>query len=243
MSRYRAGATGPCLANGNLQRFLLTSSETSDRGYSCHPIILTPVAVRRGVTSSSSIYRYTSFSRDFLAFCREGGYLRKHSVKAAARPTSTLALVSTASLFLSLYLGVALRPLPPTSTLNDTPFAPSVSTTLPWPARAVSRVQRTPRFALRPWRVFLVEPFERSRSFVYYRTFISTTIRDQNRSSRIIPLEELPRVSNDKLCYRCMRHSFIKVHSHLQKFEKSKKINFTEEQVILSTCIRLIRKV
>lgn len=77
MSRYRAGATGPCLANGNLQRFPLTSSETSDRGYSCHPIILTPVAVRRGVTSSSSIYRYTTFSRDFLAFCREGGYLRK----------------------------------------------------------------------------------------------------------------------------------------------------------------------
>jgi len=94
---------------------------------------------------------HTVFVSSRLSLAPRKADIYGNSVKAAARPTPahpSLVLARQATLFLSLYLGVVAPP--------DTPSPPSDPTALPWPARAVSRVQRTPRFALRPWRVSLL---------------------------------------------------------------------------------------
>lgn len=137
-----------------------------------------------------------SFPRDFLALW-EGGC--GNSVKAAARvrhPPLALTLLFPRSLPLSLsrYLGVVLRP-PPTP-----PFSPSVPTVLPWPARAVSRVQRTPRFALRSSRAFLLIPAILTRSYnlvIRLQDRFDCESESNNRYTR--------NNSMYQLCYRSIR--------------------------------------
>lgn len=175
MSRCRAGATWVRVwRTGTYNDFHLLPRKL---GIEDRVAILSSSPVRRSPRCDSLLAHppiHFVFPRlSSRVFCREGGYLRKQRQGGGAsdihpRPHSR-------NLPLSLPLswgGIAPPPPPPTTPL----LHPSSPTTLPWPARAVSRVQRTPRFALRPWRVSSSSPSRDREPFVHYRTFAPTTI-------------------------------------------------------------------
>jgi len=149
ISRNRVARTrSPCLASYNDFHLLPRQEDTrriqSSSGACWLPLL--PLAYR--------LRFLATFSRT-----AEGRSLRKQRQGGGASDTRPpLPRSRAAGNPLSLPLSWGSIVAPPT----PSPLPPSDPTALPWPARAVSRVQRTPRFALRPWRVSLL--LERARA-------------------------------------------------------------------------------
>lgn len=172
MSRYRAGATWVRVwRTGTYNDFHLLPRKL---GIEDRVAILSssPVAPFAAVWFSSCASTDTlRFPATFFSHFVEKVDTYGNSVKAAARPTFTLALVPATSLFLSLYLGVALRPylLPqrhPFCTLrsNDPAVARSCRQSSPEDsAIRTSALASFPRWVLRETAIF--------RSLLYVRFY------------------------------------------------------------------------
>jgi len=138
-----------------------------------------------------------------------GRWMRKQRQGGGARPTSSPRTHACSSLAATLFLSPVILGWHCVSHRHP-PFSPFVPTVPLWPARAISRVQRTPRFALRSSRAFLPTAiFARSSDLVVRsRLLFSKNFRLQRE---INTPETILCVSFAVVCTRqtCRMHTVI----------------------------------